>query len=97
MARFEDPFLDAGRALLLIDTVVWPASCQRHVEPGVIAPSLDVVAWFHRPAGDADWLLADAESPIAESGLISGTVRIWGADRRLYATGGAQLLCVPAP
>ena len=92
----EDPFLDAGRALLLIDTVVWPAACQRHVEPGVIAPSLDVVAWFHRPADDADWLLADAQSPIAESGLIGGTVRIWGADRRLRATGGAQLLCVPA-
>jgi acyl-CoA thioesterase II len=96
-ARFEDPFLDAGRSLLLIDTVVWPASCQRHVEPGVIAPSLDVVAWFHRPADDADWLLADAESPIAEGGLIGGTVRIWGADRRLRATGGAQLLCVPSP
>ena len=94
-ARFDDPFLDAGRALLLIDTLVWPASCVQHVRPEVVAPNLDVVAWFHRAGHEADWLLADAHAPIAEGGLIGGTVRIWDADRRLLATGGAQLLCVP--
>jgi acyl-CoA thioesterase II len=97
VACFADPFLDAGRALLLIDTLVWPASCQRHVQPAFVAPSLDVLAWFHRGGHDAEWLLADATTPIAEGGLIGGTVRIWDADRRLLATGGAQLLCVPAP
>jgi acyl-CoA thioesterase-2 len=97
IARFDDPFVDAARALLLIDTLVWPASCQHHVEPAFMAPSLDVVAWFHRSAHDAEWLLCDAHTPIAEGGLVGGSVRVWSADRRLIASGGAQLLCVPAP
>ena len=96
-ARFDDPFLDAGRSLLLIDTLIWPASCQRHVEPEFIAPSVDVVAWFHRPARDTGWLLCDATAPVAEGGLISGTAHIWSPARRLLASGGAQLLCVPRP
>jgi len=95
VARFDDPFVNAGRALVLIDTLVWPAACQRHVGPAFTAPNLDVVAWFHRAADDSEWLLGDAVAPIAEGGLIGGTVRIWSADRRLVATGGAQLLCVP--
>jgi len=97
VARFDDPFLDAGRSLLLIDTLIWPAACQRHVEPEFIAPSLDVVAWFHRANRDAEWLLCDATTPIAEGGLMGGTARVWSADRRLVASGGAQLLCVPRP
>ena len=97
VARFEDPFVNAARALVLIDTLVWPAACQRHLAPDFTAPNLDIVAWFHRPAHDSEWLLADAIAPIAESGLIGGTVRIWSVDRRLVATGGAQLLCVPGP
>jgi len=96
LARFADPFLDAARALVLIDTLVWPASCQRHVAPAFVAPNLDVVAWFHRPIDD-EWLLGDASTPIADGGLIGGTVRIWDAARRLVASGGAQLLCVPQP
>jgi len=81
---------------VLIDTLVWPASCQRHVGPAFVAPNLDVVAWFHRPIDD-EWLLGDASAPIADGGLIGGTVRIWDAARRLVASGGAQLLCVPQP
>jgi acyl-CoA thioesterase-2 len=96
-ARFDDPFLDAGRALLLVDTLVWPASCQHHVMPAYLAPSLDVVAWFHRACHDAEWLLCEARAPIAEGGLIGGGVRIFTPDRRLVASGGALLFCVPAP
>src|SRR5437899_10133044 len=97
VARFEDPFVNAARALVLIDTLVWPAACQRHLAPEFTAPNLDIVAWFHRPAHDSEWLLADAIAPIAESGLIGGTVRLWSVDRRLVATGGAPLLCAPGP
>jgi acyl-CoA thioesterase-2 len=96
VAVFADPFVDAARALVLIDTLIWPAACQRHVQPAFMAPNLDVVAWFHRPAEDAEWLLGDATAPIAAGGLIGGTVRIWTADGRLMATGGAQLLCLSA-
>jgi acyl-CoA thioesterase-2 len=97
VARFTDPFLEAGRALLLIDTLVWPAACQRHVAPAFTAPNLDVVAWFHRLDHGSEWLLGDALAPIAEGGLVGGTVRLWSADRRLVASGGAQLLCLPGP
>jgi len=97
VARFDDPFVNAARALVLVDTLLWPAACQRHLAPEFTAPNLDVVAWFHRPAHESEWLLADATAPIAESGLIGGTVRIWSVDRRLVASGGAQLLCVPGP
>jgi acyl-CoA thioesterase-2 len=93
--RFADPFVEAARALVLIDTLIWPAACQRHVDPSFAAPNLDVVAWFHRLAHGSEWLLADASAPIAEGGLVGGTVRIWSQDRRLVASGGAQLLCLP--
>ena len=93
--RFADPFLEAARALVLIDTLIWPAACQRHIDPSFAAPNLDVVAWFHRLAHGSEWLLADATAPIAEGGLVGGLVRIWSQDRRLVASGGAQLLCLP--
>jgi acyl-CoA thioesterase-2 len=95
IARFDEPFLDAARALVLIDTLVWAASCQRHVDPAFMAPNLDVVAWFHRTRHASEWLLGDAVAPIAEGGLVGGNVRIWSEDRRLLASGGAQLLCLP--
>src|SRR3989442_8927449 len=97
VARFDDPFVNAARALVLIDTLVWPAACKRHLAPEFTAPNLDIVAWFHRPAHHSEWLLADAIAPIAESGLIRGTGRLRSGDRQLVATGGAQLLCVPGP
>lgn len=37
-ATFDDPFVDAARGLLLIDTMGWPAAVRAHAEPlGVIA------------------------------------------------------------
>ncbi len=94
---FDDPFLDAGRLLILVDTMGWPAASRAHPNGGFQAPSLDVVAWFHRPAAGERWLLSDHDSGLAEQGLIGTTGRIWSADGRLLASGGAQLLCVPAP
>jgi len=97
-ATFEDPWVDAGRLLLLIDTMSWPAACRPHwLRRDYQAPNLDVSAWFHRLAPESEWLLADHESPVAEGGLMGTASRIWSRDGRLLATGGAQLLCVPAP
>jgi len=96
-ATFADPFLDAARSLILLDTMGWPAACRPHVEPAYLAPNLDVSAWFHAPAHDEPWLLSDHACPIAHSGLMGVTGRIWSRDRRLIASGGAQLLCIPAP
>jgi acyl-CoA thioesterase-2 len=95
-ATFDDPFLDAGRSLLLIDTLSWPAACQPHPDAPFQAPNLDVVAWFHRADPDSEWLLADHVSPLAEAGLVATTGRVFSRDGKLLAHGGAQLFCVPA-
>lgn len=94
---FDDPWTDAGRYLLLIDTMSWPAAVQPHPRTELIAPNLDVAAWFHRAAPEAAWLLADHVSPVGEAGLLGTTGRIFAPDGRLLASGGAQLLCVPPP
>jgi acyl-CoA thioesterase II len=97
-ATFDDPFVDAARALLLIDTMAWPAACQPHVPASAyIAPSLDVTAQFHRAAPHSEWLLCDAAAPVAQDGLIGGQCQVWSADGQLLASGGSQLLCRPAP
>lgn len=96
-ATFGDPFLDAARALILIDTLSWPAAWLRHPNTVLRAPSLDVSVFFHRSAQHSEWLLAEATSPIAREGLIAGTSRIFDRDGRLVASGGAQLLCLPEP
>ena len=96
-ATFTDPFVDAARSLLLIDTLLWPAACQPYPRnSSYIAPSVDVSAYFHRLAPDSEWLLCDAAAPIAAHGLIGGNARIWTADGRLLASGGGQLLCRPS-
>ncbi|MCG8589590.1 MAG: thioesterase family protein [Proteobacteria bacterium] len=94
---FEDPFVDAGRSLLLLDTMSWPAACGPHVNEPFTAPNLDVTAWFHRSAPDSEWLLVDHRSPTAGAGTMGTQGEVWSQDGRLVATGGAQLLCVPTP
>lgn len=95
-ATFDDPFIDAARALLLIDTMTWPAACQPYVpESGYIAPSLDVTAQFHGAAPATEWLLCEAQAPVARHGLIGGQARVWSPDGVLLASGGGQLLCRP--
>jgi len=96
-AGFADPFVDAGRSLVLLDTLSWPAAWLHHGDGPFIAPSLDFGAWFHRPAVESEWLLGEAASPVAEGGTVGGTARVWDRAGRLVASGGTQLLCVPAP
>jgi acyl-CoA thioesterase II len=94
--RFDDPWTDAARALVLIDTMTWPAASQPHSpQTAFTAPNLDVTAWFHRSAPEDPWLLADHASEVAEAGLMGTTSRIWSSDGRLLASGGAQLFCIP--
>lgn len=95
-ATFEDPFVDAGRLLILLDVLPWNAAWSRYGPTQYNAPNLDLVAWFHRPAAKCEWLLGAGEAPIAEAGLIGSTTRVFDAAGRLLASGGAQLLCVKA-
>ncbi len=96
-ATFADPWVDAGRALVVVDVQSWPAASSHHAwrQLPMIAPSLDLYVAFHRPAHDAEWVLADGHAPIAGAGLIGWTGRMWSADRQLLASGGGQLLCRP--
>jgi acyl-CoA thioesterase-2 len=97
-ATFDDPFADAARYLLLIDTLIWPAASRPYVpDSGHVAPSLDVSATFHRAAPDSEWLLCDASAPVAAHGLIGGRAAIWSAEGQLLASGGGQLFCRPRP
>jgi acyl-CoA thioesterase II len=95
-ACFSDPFVDAARSLILLDTMFWPAAAAAHERPpSHLAPSLDVSVQFHRAAPESEWLLCDARSPIAAHGLIGGASHVFSRDGRLLATGTSQLLCRP--
>ncbi|HTQ13686.1 MAG TPA: thioesterase family protein [Rhizomicrobium sp.] len=92
-----DPFLDFSRALILIDTFPWIAFGRgQEGQPDYTAPTLDLTAWFHEPPGPAAWLLAEARSDVAGNGLIHGRVKVWSEDGRAIASGGSNLLHVPA-
>jgi len=96
-ARFASAVLEASRALILADTLGWPAAHQAHVgDERFIAPSLDVSVQFHRPPA-GEWLLCEAHAPVADRGRIGFRSRVWCEERRLVASGGGTLLCRPAP
>ena len=59
-STFDDPWVDAGRALVCIDVQSWPAASRPHMwkQPNVIAPSMDLYVAFHDAAPDDPWLLA---------------------------------------
>ena len=58
--------------------------------PALHAASLDLYASFQHPGGGSEWLLLDADSPVAQGGLLSWTGRVWSKDRRMIASGGGQ-------
>ena len=91
---FDDPWVDACRAVVLIDVQSWPAAHRPHAwkQAPVYAPSLDLYVAFHEPAPWGEWLLTDGHSAVAADGLMSWTGRLWGRDRQLLASGGGQLL-----
>jgi len=96
-----DPWVDAGRLAILVDTFQWPAAMRGHAGGTVhhLAPSLDLACRFHRtgPAGAAEWLLVEGRSPVATEGLVGGIASVWDRQGSLLASGGQQMLCRPAP
>jgi acyl-CoA thioesterase II len=93
---FDDPFVDAARPLILLDTFGWPAAYQRYRGVDYIAPSLDINVNFHRSAARSEWLLVDHECAIGDDGLLGVNGRVWDVDGRLLASGSAQLCCIPS-
>jgi acyl-CoA thioesterase II len=94
-ACFEDPFLDAARALILLDTYGFPAAYQHHRSWEYLAPNLDTSAWFHHFSPQCEWLLIDSECSVAGEGLMGVSGKVWDSEGRLLATGSAQLCCIP--
>ncbi|HEX7058662.1 MAG TPA: thioesterase family protein [Solirubrobacterales bacterium] len=92
---FEDPFVDAARPLILLDTFGWPAVYEKYRGADYVAPNLDTSVWFHRSTAESEWLLVDHECPVAEDGLLGVSGRIWNTEGRLLASGSAQLCCIP--
>ena len=99
-ATYDDPFLEAARVAMVCDLMGWP-SVVRALQPGQeaqwMAPNLDVNVTFHQPAGDSEFLLLDAASPLAGGGTIGSVGRVWSEDRRLLATSIQQMLARPIP
>jgi len=93
-STFEDPWLDACRSLILLDTLGWPAATQHHVRSPYIAPSIDLSVAFHRCAPDEPWLYGQATAPSASGGLIACEGRVWARGGTLLV-GASQLLCRP--
>ncbi|HXA54660.1 MAG TPA: thioesterase family protein [Solirubrobacteraceae bacterium] len=94
-ACFADPFLDAARALILLDTYGFPAAHRRHRSWEYLAPNLDTSAWFHHFNPECEWLLIDCECNVADRGLMGVSGKVWDPAGRLLATGSAQLCCIP--
>lgn len=94
-AVFEDPYVEAARVALLLDTEGWPAAT-RALSPETngrwIAPNMDVSISFHAPPAGAEYLLVDMEAPLSKGGLIGAQGRVWSPDGRLLGTGIQQML-----
>lgn len=100
--RFEDwettydPFLDAARAVILIDTHIWRAYNRGQSElPKHVAPSLDLSVWFHHAAPESHWQLVDANAGFSGHALLNGFAQVWSEQGELVASGGGQCLFVP--
>lgn len=99
---FEDPYVEAARVALLLDTEGWPAAA-RALRPEVdgtwMAPNMDVAVTFHQPAAGAEHLLIEMVSPMSAGGLIGAQGQVWSPDGRLLGSGIQQMLMrhVPPP
>lgn len=89
--EIDDPYMDAARCLVLIDSMHWPARYFMHDEPPpFVGPSLDLYVQFHRFNLGSPWLFSDAVSVCADNGVVAGQATVWDEDGVLLASGGGQ-------
>jgi acyl-CoA thioesterase II len=96
-STFADPWVDACRSVILLDTLGWPAAGRRHPRSEYMAPSIDLSCAFHRFRPEEPWLYAQAKAESAANGIIGCESRVWSRDGTLLAVGASQLLCRPWP
>jgi acyl-CoA thioesterase len=92
-AFFGDPWIDACRELVSIDTAIFPAVALALDGGRYVTLSIDLYAAFHAPPPAEDYLLVAARSTAAGAGLVSGTAQTWSRDGTLTSSGGSQLVC----
>jgi acyl-CoA thioesterase-2 len=93
-ARYDDPWIDGTRAVILVDLPSWPSAHRPHAwrQPPFTAPTLDLNVAFHASASKADWLLCDGAAPLSTDGLFGWTSRVWSEGGQLHASGGGQCI-----
>lgn len=95
-STFDDPWVDACRSVILLDTLGWPAVCQLHTrQQELIAPSIDLSIGFHRFRPSEPWLYTRAEAASASGGLVGCESQVWASDGTLLGVAASQLLCRP--
>lgn len=92
--KWEDPWLDAARSVILVDLPSWPSAHRPHAwrNPPYTAPTLDLHVAFHRPAAGEEWLLCQGLAPLSTRGLFGWNAGIWSESGGLLASGGGQCL-----
>lgn len=91
-ARFDDPFIDAARPLLMLDTFGYLAARQKYTDNDLVAPNLDTSVWFHDIGAQTDWLLLEHTNPVSKDGVMFVSGNVWSEDGKLVSSGSAQLL-----
>ena len=95
---FDDPFLDAARSLMIVDTMGWPAAITAYPDrQPFVAPTIELSVRFHRTARSSEWLYGRTDAPLAADGLLWSTSMVWAEDRSLVASGGQHMLFRPVP
>jgi len=98
---YDDPFLEAGRYLMLLDSAA-PAVVnqagyfwgpQRKELPWGFA-NLDLLVHFHVSRG-TDWLYMDSEVITGSAGLSSAQTQLWSDSAELLATSISQIHFFP--
>ena len=95
-----NPFVDAARPIILLDTFGWLAQYPAHPEDDPspwIAPNIDYYYRFFRPTMHADWLHMTVSADLAEGGLMGTNGAIHDASGKLLITGQSQLMCLKRP
>jgi acyl-CoA thioesterase-2 len=99
-APFEGALGDAVRAVALLDGMFHdPLYTAQGGDPAELpygAPTVDLLAHFHRSAPESEWLLCESTSEIAAGGLVSGGARLWSRDGRLLVSARSAMACRPS-
>lgn len=95
IASFENPFIDAARPLMMLDTFGYLGALENYADGPLLAPNLDTSAWFHDISAQTDWLLIEHANPVARDGILFVDGNVWSEDGVLVASGSAQLVQLP--